>query len=165
MNSGHIFNLMLTMADSSSSDEELELMAMAVAAVYITTKKKKRKHRVWVREIYQNRRKDGINKLVEVMRISNRDSYFKYVLTINRFSANSFFQICKWVRLTCLSLRLTDRQKNKPYTFREKISKVMQKMLFHELRIDHQNLILFFVILNTHLRCRQVGCLALSQKF
>ena len=83
------------MADSSSSDEELELMAMAVAAVYITTKKKKRKHRVWVREIYQNRRKDGINKLVEVMRISNRDSYFKYVLTINRFSASSFFQICK----------------------------------------------------------------------
>ena len=60
--------------DYSSSEEELELMAMAVI---LARKKKRRKHRVWVKEIYQERKNDGIGKLVDVMRISNRDCYFK----------------------------------------------------------------------------------------
>ena len=59
----------------SSSEEELELMAMA--AVLLLTKKKKRRHRVWVKEIYQERRTNGIGNLVDVMRVSNRDCYFK----------------------------------------------------------------------------------------
>ena len=61
---------------SSSSEEELELMAFAVAL--LEKKKKKRKHRVWVKEIFQNRgKKDGLHKLVNVMRVSNRECYFK----------------------------------------------------------------------------------------
>ena len=61
--------------DSSSSEEELELMALAVALV--AKKKRKRKHRVWVKEIYQNRKKEGIQNLVNVIRVSNRECYFK----------------------------------------------------------------------------------------
>ena len=60
---------------SDSSDEELELMAFVVAA--IAKKKRKRKRRIWVREIFQTREADGIQKLVSLMKISNRDSYFK----------------------------------------------------------------------------------------
>ena len=58
---------------SDSSDEELELIAFVVAAIA----KKKRKRRIWVREIFQTREADGIQKLVSLMKISNRDSYFK----------------------------------------------------------------------------------------
>ena len=62
------------MADSSS-DEELEIMGMAVAIIHMK-KKKKRKHRVWVKEIFQNRRRYGICNLVNTMQMSNRDCYF-----------------------------------------------------------------------------------------
>ena len=62
------------MDSDSSSDEELDLMAFVVAAIAI--KKRKRKRRVWVREIFQTREADGIRKLVSLMRVSNRDSYF-----------------------------------------------------------------------------------------
>ena len=55
-------------SSDSSSDEVLELMAFVVAAIA----KKKRKRRIWVREIFQMRQ-----KLVSLMKISNRDSYFK----------------------------------------------------------------------------------------
>ena len=63
------------MDSDNSSDEELDLMAFVVAAIAI--KKRKRKRRVWVREIFQTREEDGIRKLVSLMRVSNRDSYFK----------------------------------------------------------------------------------------
>ena len=62
-------------SSSCSSDEELDLMALAVAI--IAERKKKRKHRIWVKEIYQSRKRDGIHKLISVMRVSNRESYFK----------------------------------------------------------------------------------------
>ena len=66
----------LTMEVYSSSEDELEMMGM-VAAILTIKKKKKRKHKVWVKEIFQNRKKDGIQNLVNVMRVSNRDCYFK----------------------------------------------------------------------------------------
>ena len=50
--------------DDSSSDEELELLALAV--VCIASRKRKRKHRMWVKEIFKNRHKDGIHNLVDV---------------------------------------------------------------------------------------------------
>ena len=62
------------MDTSDSSEEELELMAVAVV---LASRKKKRKHRVWVREVFQTRKTDGISNLVDVMRVSNRDLYFK----------------------------------------------------------------------------------------
>ena len=34
---------------------------MAMAAVLLVTKQKKRKHRVWVKEIYQERRTNGVS--------------------------------------------------------------------------------------------------------
>ena len=64
---------MVIMDSSSSSDEELDLMALAVV---IIAERKKKKHRIWVKEMYQNRKRDGINKIVSVMRVSDRESYF-----------------------------------------------------------------------------------------
>lgn len=65
------------MDTDSSSDEELELMAVLVAA--IAKKRKSRgKRKVWVKELYRSREVEGINNLVSVMKVSNRDSYFKY---------------------------------------------------------------------------------------
>ena len=53
-------------SSSSSTDEELDLMALA-AAIIAERKKKKRKHRIWVKEIYQSRKRDGIHKLISMM--------------------------------------------------------------------------------------------------
>ena len=64
---------------SSSSDDEFYLMAIGVITAISKEAKKKRKRRYWVRELYRNRDVDGINSFVATMRVSNRDSYFKYV--------------------------------------------------------------------------------------
>ena len=53
----------------SSSDDDLELMGLAVAII----NNKMSKRRVWVKDIYKNRKKEGIANLVNVMRMSNRD--------------------------------------------------------------------------------------------
>ena len=63
-------------SDSNSGDE-LELMALAVALA--AKKKKKRKHLVWMKEIFLDRKNEGSRKLVNSMRVSNRDWYFKYL--------------------------------------------------------------------------------------
>ena len=61
--------------DSSSSEEELELMGLPVALV--AKKNEKRKHRVWVKEINQSRKIEGIQNLVNVMWVSIRECYFQ----------------------------------------------------------------------------------------
>ena len=61
-------------SDSNSGDE-LGLMALAVALA--AKKKKKRKHLVWMKEIFLDRKNEESRKLVNAMRVSNRDWYFK----------------------------------------------------------------------------------------
>ena len=67
----------LNMSSDSSSDEEELLILAGVSILHEKRKRRGGKRRVWVREIYQERHEFGIRRLVKVMKISNRDLYFK----------------------------------------------------------------------------------------
>lgn len=55
------------------SDEELDLMFLAV----LLKQKKRRKRKIWVKKIYKDREKFGIDRLVREMQLTSRESYFK----------------------------------------------------------------------------------------
>ena len=61
-------------SSSSSEDDDLEMEAILLA---LANKKKRRTHRIWVKEIFQDRGTEGIEKLENKMRLSDRESYFK----------------------------------------------------------------------------------------
>ena len=56
------------------SDEELDLMLLAVILI---KKQKRRKRKIWVTEIYKNRKTFGIDGLVREMQLTSREAYFK----------------------------------------------------------------------------------------
>ena len=56
------------------SDEELDLMLLAVILI---KKQKRRKRKIWVTEIYKNRKIFGIDGLVREMQLTSREAYFK----------------------------------------------------------------------------------------
>ena len=56
------------------SDEELDLMLLAVLLI---KKQKRRKRKIWVKEIYKNRKTFGIVGLVREMQLTSREAYFK----------------------------------------------------------------------------------------
>ena len=56
------------------SDEELDLMLLAVLLI---KKLKRRKRKIWVKEIYKNRKAFGIDGLVREMQLTSREAYFK----------------------------------------------------------------------------------------
>ena len=71
---GHFFWI-LTMDEYSDSNSGDELGLMALAVALAAAAKKKRKHLVWMKEIFLDRKNEGSRKLVNAMRISNRDLY------------------------------------------------------------------------------------------
>ena len=54
------------------SDEELDLMLLAVLLI---KKQKRRKRKIWVQEIYKNRKTFGIDGLVREMQLTRREAY------------------------------------------------------------------------------------------
>ena len=56
------------------SDEELDLMLLAVLLI---KKLKRRKRKIWVKDIYKNRKTFGIDGLVREMQLTSREAYFK----------------------------------------------------------------------------------------
>ena len=56
------------------SDEELDLMLLAVLLI---KKQKRRKRKIWVDEIYKNRKTFGIDGLIREMQLTSREAYFK----------------------------------------------------------------------------------------
>ena len=56
------------------SDEELDLMLLAVLLI---KKQKRRKRKIWVKEIYKNRKSFGIDGLVREMQLTSGEAYFK----------------------------------------------------------------------------------------
>lgn len=64
--------------EMSDTDSENEFLELAVLAMILRKKKrKKRGRRIWVQEIFQKRNELGITRLVEEMKVSNREAYFK----------------------------------------------------------------------------------------
>ena len=73
------------------SDEELDLMLLAVLLI---KKQKRRKRKIWVKEIYKNRKTFGIDGLVREMQLTSREAYFKsvlFLLYVHCLFANSFY--------------------------------------------------------------------------
>ena len=56
------------------SDEELDLMLLAVLLI---KKQKRRKRKLWVKEIYKNRKTFGTDGLAREMQLTSREAYFK----------------------------------------------------------------------------------------
>ena len=56
------------------SDEDLDLMLLAVLLI---KKQKRRKRKIWVKEIYKNRKTFGVDELVREMQLTSREAYFK----------------------------------------------------------------------------------------
>ena len=56
------------------SDEELDVMLLAVLLI---KKQKRRERKIWVKEIYKNRKTFGIDGLVREMQLTSREAYFK----------------------------------------------------------------------------------------
>ena len=56
----------------SSEEEDL----IALAALALQRKRRKKRRRVWEQPIFQERRRFGIQHLVDEMRLSSRESYF-----------------------------------------------------------------------------------------
>ena len=62
----------------SSEEEELALLGLALIMDGDGKKKKKRKHRLWVREIYKKREKQGaFSNLLSELRLDDKDYFFK----------------------------------------------------------------------------------------
>ena len=60
--------------EKMDNDEELDLMLLAVLLI---KKQKRRKRKIWVKEIYKNRKTFGIDGLVREMQLTSREAYFK----------------------------------------------------------------------------------------
>ena len=78
---------------SDSSEDEFDDMMMMLILLKRRKKRlqiKKKKRKMWVREIFQGRKNQGVyNNLVQEMRLGDRESYFRYM----RMSPDRFEQL------------------------------------------------------------------------